>query len=140
MPYVVFSKYNDAILQVPVDPLLPEAHSAPSAPNSQPASSMSTTTAISVAHQQPSVPLLASVAPTGDEVHSSQLRREAPSASTSGRPHADVQQQTAFSGSVHSPEFDASFAGEAETMFIAGQGTQICYMSFSHVHITTLAA
>lgn len=118
-----------SILQVPVDPLLPEAQSAPGAPDSQPVSSMSTTTAISIAHQQPSVSLLAPVLASDADVQSSQLRREMPTASTSGRPHADVQQQTASSGSVHSPEFDASFAGEAETMFTAGQGTYSCQTS-----------
>ena len=44
-------------------------------------------------------------------------------AETSGSGRPTSQAKEASNGSLHSPEFDASFAGEAEVMFDAGQGT-----------------
>ena len=108
---------------MPNDPLRPDTQSAPQAVISQPASSVSTKAATSPPQPQASSSAKAPVA----VIEAAVQQQKAPKAaetSGSGMSRPTSQAREASSGLLHSPEFDASFAGEAETMFDAGQGIQ----------------
>ena len=86
---------------------------------------MSTTAAAanSTVQHQDSLTATAPVA-TAAEDHGSQPDPGAAGSSASGRAQPGRLQQETSTGSVQSPDFDVSFAGEAEAIFNAGQGIQ----------------
>ena len=75
-------------------------------------------------------------AATAFEGHGSQPDPEAAGSGASGRAQPGRLQQESSIGSVQSPDFDVSFAGEAEAIFNAGQGIQytVCATCFADAY------
>lgn len=108
-------------LQVPNDPSHPDSMSAPSAPISLATSSSAPTGAHSLI---PPASVLPPTVPVAMQQPDHQLQH--PSSSSSATADSSVQahqhDEALASSARRSPDFDASFAGEAESMFTTEQG------------------